>query len=110
MTPSDTSTEDIVDRAVGARNSGGKPSQLLGDKDDMDQFSKHHSCNDFKKIKGFSSLGRFSSLILFILVTGLPGIWESIEFHVAEGDSSSINTDGTLGIETLTIGSPRFTR
>lgn len=92
MTPSDMSTGDIVNRAVGTCNSGGKPSQLLSDKDDMDQFLRHHSCNDFEQIKGFRSVGRSSSLILFILVTGFPGIWEGVEFHVAKGDPSSIAT------------------
>ena len=52
------STGDIVNKAIEACNSGGKSSQLLGDKDDMDQFLKHHSCNDFEQIKGFYSLGR----------------------------------------------------
>jgi hypothetical protein len=92
------STGDTVNKAVGACDSGGKPSQLLGDKGDIDQFLKHHSCNDFEQIKGFSSLGRSSSLILFVLVTGLPGMWESVEFHVAEGDPSSIATNGMLDI------------
>jgi len=59
---------DTVNKAIESCSSGGKPSQFLGDKDDMNQFLRHHSCNVFEQIKGFRSLG----------------IWESVEFHVAE--------------------------
>ncbi|KIJ65764.1 hypothetical protein HYDPIDRAFT_186930 [Hydnomerulius pinastri MD-312] len=64
---------NIVNKATEACNSGG--TRLLDDEDDVIQFLKHHSCNDFGQVRNLRSLGT----------------WENVEVHVAEG-LSEINT------------------